>query len=306
MPVATVSHELAQASSMMTRAVTMNTHPSRIVCLSAETAETLCLLGEEQRIVGFGGSIDRLPDTQHKKPRVSVHGVSCVDRICALDPDLVLGFGETHAETLAALAHHGIAVHLFNQRSVRSILGMIRVIGAMVGREEFAAHYAGTLEWHIEAIRSRAGQERRPVIYFEEWDEPQISASNWVSELITIAGGTNCFIELARHRRSEARIVEDLDEVVRRAPDIIVGSWAGKPLRRDAVAQRFGWHAIPAVRDGEIHEIRSTSILQPGPGALTDGLDALHRIVELWRERRGRMFHTPLGVESAEQAERVA
>ncbi len=284
----------------------MNTHPSRIVCLSAETTETLCLLGEGRRIVGFAGTVERLPDSQHKKPRVPIHGVSRVDRICALEPDLVLGFGEAHGAALGALAQQGVAVHLFNQRSVRGILDMIRVVGAMVGREEDAAHYASTLEWRVESIRSRSAQEVRPCIYFEEWDEPSISASSWVSELIAIAGGTNCFADLARHRRTEERIVEDGDEVVRRAPDIIVSAWNGKPFRREAIERRSGWQAIPAVRDGEIHEIRATSILHPGPAALTDGLDALHGIVERWRERRSRLFRTPLGVEPAEEAERVA
>ncbi len=284
----------------------MNTYPSRIVCLSAETAETLCLLGEGQRIVGFAGTIDRLPDSQHKKPRLPVHGVSRIDHICALEPDLVLGFGESHGEALGALAQHGVAVHLFNQRSVRGILDMIRVAGAMVGREAAAAHYASTLEWRIESIRSRAAQEARPRIYFEEWDEPAISASSWVSELIAIAGGTNCFADLARHPRAEQRILQDSDDVVRRAPDIIVSAWNGKPFRRESIEQRSGWHAMPAVRDGEIHEIRATSILHPGPAALTDGLDALHRIVDLWHERRGRLFRTPIALDTVEAAERVA
>lgn len=285
----------------------MTTYPSRIVCLSTETSETLCLLGEGHRIVGFAGATDRLPESQHKKPRISLHCVSRVDHICALEPDLVLGFGESHGESLGSLARHGIAVHLFNQRSVRGILDMIRIVGALVGREETAAHYTSTLEWRIEAIRHRAAQDSRPIVYFEEWDEPLISASSWVSELITIAGGTNCHTELARHSRSEARIISNPDDVVRRAPDIIIGAWNGKPFQREAVEQRPGWHAIPAVRNGEIHSISPTSILQPGPAALTDGLDALHRIVELWRERRGRMFHTPLPVEAVvADAERVA
>lgn len=284
----------------------MDTYPSRIICLGTETAETLCLLGEGRRIAGFAGTVDRLPESQHKKPRVSLHGVSHIDRICALQPDLVLGCGETHGATLAALSRHGVAVHLFNQHSVRGILDMIRIVGAMVGQEGAAAHYASTLEWRVESIRSRAAHDARPGIYFEEWDEPAISASHWVSELISIAGGTDCFAELARHRRAEERVVADHDDVVGRAPDIIIASWNGKSFCRDAIERRSGWHAIPAVRDGEIHEIRSSSILQPGPAALTDGLDALHGIVELWRERRGRMFHTPMSVESAEAAERVA
>ena len=284
----------------------MTTHPSRIVCLNAETTETLCLLGEGQRIVGFAGSVERLPDSEHKKPRVSIHSVSRVDRICALEPDLVLGSSELHASALGALAQQGVAVHLFNQHSVRGILDMIRVVGAMVGREEAAAHYASTLEWRVEALRARTANQYRPVVYFEEWDEPSITASQWVSELIAIAGGVNCFPDLARHRRAEERIIADRDEVVRRSPDIIIGSWSGKPFCRDAIEGRSGWSAIPAVRDGEIHEIRSTTILQPGPAALTDGLHALHRVIEVWRERRERMFHTPIGVETVAETERVA
>ncbi|WP_331611430.1 ABC transporter substrate-binding protein [Povalibacter sp.] len=284
----------------------MTTHCSRIVCLSTETAETLCLLGEGHRIVGFCGSADRLPEAQHKKPRVSIHGVSRIDRICALEPELVLGFGEAHGETLSGLAQRGVAVHLFNQGSVRGILDMIRVVGAMVGREETAAHFAGSLEWRVEAIRNRSAHERRPVIYFEEWDQPSITASSWVSELIAIAGGVDCFADLSRYSRPEGRVIDDPDEVVRRAPDIIIGSWIGKALHREVIEQRSGWGMIPAVRDGEVHEVPASSILQPGPAALTDGLDALHRIVELWRERRTRIFHTPLGPESVEAAEHVA
>ncbi len=287
----------------------MNTHPSRIVCLSPETSETLCLLGEAQRIVGFSGSPARLPAEIHAKPRVSVQTTTCVDRICALEPDLVLGFGESHGDVLGGLAQRGVSVHLFNQRSVRGILDMIRIVGGVVGRDAEAAHFAATLEWRIEAIRARSVHERRPRIYFEEWDEPSITATSWVSELITIAGGDNCFPELAHQRRPEGRVVHDSDEVVRRAPDIIVAAWNGKAFDRESVLHRNGWADVPAVWNGEIHAIPSSLILQPGPAALTDGLDALHAIVEGWREHRTRMFQTAFGSGNAEQSagrERVA
>ncbi|HKE95188.1 MAG TPA: ABC transporter substrate-binding protein [Povalibacter sp.] len=269
----------------------MNTHSSRIVCLSAETTETLCLLGEEHRIVGFSGPIARLPATQHRKPRVSIYTGARIDRICALEPDLVLGCGETHGDVLAALAQRGVAVHLFNQRSVRGILDMIRVVGGLVGRGDAAAALAASLEWRLEAIRVRSVDERRPCIYLEEWDEPAISASGWVSELIDIAGGTNCFADLAARSRQEDRIIYDLDEVVERAPDIIIASWIGKTFQAGRIEARSGWRRIPAVINGELHEVHSSQ-LQFGPAALTEGISELHRIVERWRERRTRVFQT--------------
>ena len=286
----------------------MNTHPSRIVCLSSEASETLCLLGEGERIVGFSGPTARLPVEQHSKPRVSVQASSCIERVCELEPDLVLGLGEQHSDVLGGLAQRGIAVHLFNQRTVRGILNMIRVIGGLVGRDDAAAHLAATLEWRVEAIRARSASERRPRIYFEEWDEPSITASTWVAELIAIAGGENCFPELAHQRRPEARVIHDTDEVIRRSPDIIVAAWNGKPFRREDVLDRDGWFEIPALMNGELHEIPSSSILQPGPAALTDGLDALQRIVESWRAHRSRIFQTafPSRFEPVAGQERVA
>ncbi|HEY5810332.1 MAG TPA: ABC transporter substrate-binding protein, partial [Povalibacter sp.] len=256
------------------------------------------------------GSCARLPVTLHRKPRVSIYTGTRIDRICALEPDLVMGCGHTHGEVLAALAQKGIAVHLFNQRSIKGILDMIRVAGGIVACDERAAHLAGSLEWRIEAVRVRSADERRPRVYLEEWDEPSISASYWVSELIEIAGGINCFSELTSSRQQD-RIVHDLDEVVRRAPDIIIGSWAGRAFKPGRVEQRKGWRRIPAVINSEVHEI-DPSLLQPGPAALTDGLNELHRIVESWRERRTRMFRTAFvpGTVPASQgdamAERVA
>lgn len=264
----------------------MNTHPSRIVCLTAETTETLYLLGEQRRIAGISGFTARPPQARREKPRVSAFTGARLERIRDLQPDLVLGFCERQAQMLGALAGEGIAVHLFNQRSVAGILNMIRVLGGMVGRGDKAADLAARLEWRVEAVRAETAiHERRPLIYFEEWDQPQISAIEWVSELIGIAGGEDCFAELARSPLAKDRIITDPREVVCRAPDIIIGSWCGRKFRPERVAARAGWDEIPAVRQGELHEIRSSLILQPGPAALTDGLDELHRIIQRWRER---------------------
>jgi iron complex transport system substrate-binding protein len=258
-------------------------HPSRIVCLTEETTETLYLLGEEARIVGISGFTVRPPRARREKPRVSAFTSAKIDRIIELRPDLVLGFSDLQADIAADLIRAGIAVHVFNQRSVAGILQMIAVLGGMVGREAEAAALVNELSAGMAAVReSAAGFTRRPRVYFEEWDEPPISCIRWVSELIGIAGGDDVFPELARESLGRNRIIADPLEVPRRAPDVIFGSWCGKKFRPENVAARPGWGDVPAVRAGRLHEIKSSIILQPGPAALTDGLRALHAHLAKW------------------------
>ena len=260
--------------------------PERIVCLTEETTETLYLLGEDARIVGISGFTVRPPQARRDKPRVSAFTSAKIDRIVALAPDLVLGFSDLQADIAAALARAGLEVHLFNHRSVPGILGMIRMLGGMVGCEAKAASLAARLAEGVERVRMAAASlPRRPRVYFEEWDEPPISAIRWVGELIGIAGGDNCFPELAAMPLGRDRIIADPMEVVRRAPDLIFGSWCGKKFRPERVAARAGWSGIPAVRDGELYEIKSAVILQPGPAALTDGLAGMHALIRRWAER---------------------
>ena len=260
--------------------------PERIVCLTEETTETLYLLGEDARIVGISGFTVRPPQARREKPRVSAFTSARIDRIVALAPDLVLGFSDLQADIAAALARAGLEVHLFNHRSVPGILGMIRMLGGMIGCEAKAAALAARLAGGVERVRiSAASLPRRPRVYFEEWDEPPISAIRWVGELIGIAGGDNCFPELAAMPLGRDRIIADPMEIVRRAPDLIFGSWCGKKFRPERVAARPGWSEIPAVRDGELHEIKSAVILQPGPAALTDGLAEMHALIRRWTER---------------------
>jgi iron complex transport system substrate-binding protein len=262
-------------------------YPERIVCLTEETTETLYLLGEEARIVGISGFTVRPPRARREKPRVSAFTSAKIGRIVELQPDLVLGFSDLQADIAAALVRQGIAVHVFNHRSVAGILRTVRVLGGMVGCEARAIELAARLEAHVGAVRAAgAALPRRPRVYFEEWDEPMISGIRWVSELIAIAGGEDCFPELAAAPLGRDRIVRDPQEVVRRAPDIVLGSWCGKKFRPQSVAGRPGWTDVPAVRDGELHEIKSSIVLQPGPAALTDGLDAMHAIIARWA--RGR------------------
>jgi iron complex transport system substrate-binding protein len=257
--------------------------PERIVCLTEETTETLYLLGEDWRIVGISGFTVRPPRARREKPRISAFTSARTERIRELQPDLVLAFSDLQAQIAADLVRLGIEVHVFNQRSVAEVLGMIRTLGALIDRQDKAAALLARLREGLEAVQKRvAGLPRRPRVYFEEWDAPQISCIRWVSELIGIAGGEDCFAELAREPLGRNRIIADALEVPRRAPDIILGSWCGKKFRPEQVCARAGWQDIPAVRRGFVREIKSSLILQPGPAALTDGLAALEAVILEW------------------------
>lgn len=263
-----------------------NGYAERIICMTEETTETLYALGEQRRIVGISGFTVRPPEARKEKPKVSAFTSAKIDRILALEPDLVLGFSDLQADIAAELVRRGIAVHIFNHRGVGGILGMIRTLGGLIGEQHRASAYADSLEQRVESIRRESERaQTRPKIYFEEWDDPQISGIRWVSELIGIAGGDDCFPELATQSLGKDRIIADPFEVVRRSPHIIIGSWCGKKFRPEKVASRPGWDDVPAVRDNEIHEIKSALILQPGPAALTDGLEELRRIVTNWQAR---------------------
>jgi iron complex transport system substrate-binding protein len=260
--------------------------PERIICLTEETVETLYLLGEEHRIVGVSGYAVRPPRVRKEKPRVSAFISADFEKILALAPDLVLTFSDLQADIAAELIRRNVTVHAFNQRDVAGIFGMIRTIGALVGATSRTDELARSLERRLDQARMRAATlDRRPRVYFEEWDEPMISGIRWVSELIEIAGGIDVFPELSLRKNAKDRIVS-APEVIAAAPDIIVGSWCGKKFVPAKVAARPGFSVIPAVRDGFLREIKSPLILQPGPAALSDGLDALAHIVAEWTAYR--------------------
>lgn len=250
--------------------------PRRIVCLTEETVETLYALGADNLIVGVSGYCVRPPRVRREKPRVSAFTSADSDKILALSPDLVLTFSDLQADIVRDLVARGVAVHAFNQRDLTGIFAMIRTLGALIDRREDADAYARSLERRIGDIRARTaqGEGERPRVYFEEWDEPMITGIGWVSDLIAIAGGTDVFRDLAACPSASGRIVTS-GQVIAARPDIIVASWCGKKVRPERIAARPGWEAVPAVATGRIHEIKSPLILQPGPAALTDGLDAL-------------------------------
>ena len=261
-------------------------YPQRIVCLTEEPTEVLYAIGEAHRIVGISGFTVRPARARREKPKVSAFTSAKIDDILTLEPDLAIGFSDIQADIAQALIKRGVEVWISNHRSVAGILAYVRRLGALVGAWEKTDRYARRLDAHIAQVRESAAQlPRRPRVYFEEWDEPLITGIRWVCELIRIAGGEDVFPERAACSLARERILADAREVVARAPDLIIGSWCGQKFRPERVAARPGWEAIPAVREGELHEIKSPIILQPGPAALTDGLDSLHAIIAGWAAR---------------------
>jgi len=257
--------------------------PQRIVCLTEETTEWLYLLGQESKIVGISGYTVRPRRAREEKPKVSAFLSAKIDKILALKPDCVFGFSDLQADIAGLLIRSGVQVTVFNQRSVDEIFSMLYQVAAMVGEVNQGELRLNQFRENLNALQTAASNfKRRPKIYFEEWDEPRISAIRWVSELITIAGGVDCFPELAIMPLGKDRIIADDQSIVSRAPDIIIGSWCGKKFRSEKISQRAGWESIPAVKNNQLFEIKSADILQPGPAALTDGLAQLHQIIEQW------------------------
>ena len=267
----------------------MSTGPRRIVCLTEEPTEVLYALGEQDRIVGISGFTVRPARARKEKPKVSAFTSAKVGEILKLHPDLVIGFSDIQADIAAELIRQGVEVWISNHRSVDGIIDYVRRLGAMVGAADAAKAYADRLQAGIDAVAAQAETlPRRPKVYFEEWDEPRISGIRWVAELVRIAGGDDIFPELAAQSLAKHRILADDEQIIARAPDIVFGSWCGKKFQPRKVAERPGWENVPAVRDGQLHEIKSPIILQPGPAALTDGLNEMARHIHAWAS--GELF----------------
>jgi iron complex transport system substrate-binding protein len=251
----------------------------RLVCLTEETVETLYLLGEQDRIVGVSGYAVRPPQVRREKPRVSAFTSADISKITALEPDLVLAFSDIQASIAADLVRAGLAVHIFNQRDLAGIFAMIRTLGALIECNDKADALACSLEKRVETVRFETrSRQYRPRVYFEEWDEPIITGLCWVSELIEIAGGDDIFPEKRLQAAAKDRIVSG-EDVVARSPDIILASWCGRKVRPEQIRARKGWENIPAIANDRVYEIKSPIILQPGPAALTDGLDAIRAAI---------------------------
>ena len=257
--------------------------PKRIICMTEETVETLYLLGEQDRVAGISGFTVRPPEARKEKPKVSAFTSAKIPKILDLKPDLVLGFSDLQADIAAELIKHGIEVYVFNHRTVDGILQMIRTLGRLVDAADKADALADSYKLKIENIKKETSQWNvKPGVYFEEWYDPIISGIGWVSELIEIAGGVDVYAENAKHQGAKDRVIANPLEVVGKAPDIIIGSWCGKRFHPHKVAERNGWKDVPAVLNENIYEIKSPLILQPGPAALTDGLDQIFKITKDW------------------------
>lgn len=257
-------------------------YPQRIVCLTTEPTEVLYLLGEQARIVGISGFTTRPAIARKEKPKVSAFTSANIDKILALKPDLVIGFSNLQADIAASLIRAGVEVHIFNQRSIVQMLNMIATVGSLVGASDKALKLIGELALTIaQAKQSASLLPAKPIVYFEEWNDPMICSIKWASELIEIAGGKDCFPELAEFHSAKDRTI-DARQVIERQPDIIIGSWCGKKFQPDQVVARDGWMSIPAVKNNMIFEIKSVDILQPGPSLITHGLKQLQAIIHQW------------------------
>lgn len=262
-------------------------YPQRIVCLTEEPTETLYLLGEQHRIVGISGFTVRPPQARKEKPRVSAFTSANTEKILALNPDLIIGFSDLQADIAADLVRQGQSVLLFNHRSVEEILSMILTLAGLVGAQAKGQQLVEQMQANIDRVVQSASRfDVRPTVYFEEWDDPMISGIRWVSDLVELAGGTECFKELAQQSLGKDRIIANPRQVIDRNPDIIVGSWCGKKFRPEKVMARAGWASVSAVANQHLYEIKSVNILQPGPAALTDGLQQLHDIILKWHHSR--------------------
>lgn len=262
--------------------------PQRIACLSTESVEVLYALGEEARIAGISGFTVRPARARKEKPKISGFSTARIDKILAVKPDLVLAFSDMQGDMCRELVKAGIEVHHFNQRSVAGILAMIETTGRLVGAEGRALALISELEAQVESVRRAAALlPCRPRVYFEEWDEPMISGIQWASELIGIAGGDDVFADLAQHGAARDRVVTEKSALATRRPDIVIASWCGKKFQPERFAARFEGFDIPALRTGEVHEIKSAHILSPGPAAIREGLPQLAQIIGRWAESPG-------------------
>jgi iron complex transport system substrate-binding protein len=256
---------------------TLTQGPRRIVCLTEEPTEILYALGEQHRIVGISAYTERPPEARRDKPVVSAFIGGSVEKIRALEPDLVIGFSDIQADLARKLILANLPVLIFNQRSIQQILDVVLDLGRLVNQKARAeALVGGYIERLERATQQVDAVATKPRVYFEEWDEPMISAIQWVSELIEIAGGRNVFAARAAGKLAKERFVT-AEEVVRENPEVVLASWCGKPFDREAFEARPGFSTIEAVRAGRVFEVPSAIILQPGPACLTDGLDFLVR-----------------------------
>ncbi len=261
----------------------MTLGPQRIACLSTETVDVLYRLGAEERIAGISGFTVYPPRARKEKPKISGFSTAHLDKILAVEPDLVLTYSNLQADIACELIKVGVPVHAFNQKSVAGIFDMVRTLGALVDAPKQAADLMAEMSATIADVQAQAAQlKKRPTVYFEEWHEPLISGIRWATELIELAGGVDAFPEFSQAILAKHRIIADPLDVVRRRPDIMIASWCGRKFAPEQVPTRPGWEAFSALP--HMHEIKSAIILTPGPVAILEGLPLLAQIFKDWAE----------------------
>lgn len=264
-------------------------YPQRIICLTEETTETLYAIGASDLIIGITQYTLRPPQAKTEKPIVSRYIDARIDKIIEMKPDLVLAWSDLQANIVAELIKNGIEVMCFNHRSIEGILEMIQKLGGLIGKSKEAEKYALLLSKRIEKARKKGAKRKlKPKVYFEEWYDPIITGITWVSEIIEICGGIDIFKENRHFYDAKRRILADNNEVVKRNPDIMLASWCGMKFKKAKVLKRENWDKINAIKNDEIYDIGSEIILQPGPAALTDGIDIIMKILDDWEIRNGK------------------
>ncbi|KZN34217.1 hypothetical protein N480_21680 [Pseudoalteromonas luteoviolacea S2607] len=268
---------------------TQSKWPTRIICLTEETTEALYLMGEDARIVGVSAYAMRPERVKKEKPKVSAFVDARIEKILDLKPDLVLAFSDIQGDIVRDLVKQGVDVHCFNHRSIAGIMQMIRTLSALIGEPQKGEKLVAQLNESLMHIHSGAAELKvKPRVYFEEWFDPLITGITWVSELVELAGGIDCYKEFACESLAKNRIIANTDEVIDKQPDIIIASWCGRRFNKEKLVSRAGWNKIPAIINDDVYEINSTDILQPGPAALTDGVRAIHEIIANWAQKQAQ------------------
>lgn len=254
-------------------------YPQRIICLTEEGTELLYAINQQHRLVGISGFTYRPPQARKEKPKISTFLDAKYDDIIALKPDLVVGYSDLQADVAAELIRRGIEVYLFNHHTVQGILDFVLKFSSLIGNSRDGQRLIQTYQENLEhAYQMGKNLLFSPVVFFEEWDDPIMSGSTWVMELIEICGGTLAIPELKPHFHAKNRIATT-EQYIQSNPDLILGSWCGKMFKPEKVIEREGFDQITAVQHQQIIEIKSELILQPGPAALTDGLAHLQKFI---------------------------
>lgn len=265
-------------------------YPNRIIALAEEFTETIYLLGRSEVIVGISGFTVRPPEARKEKPKVCTYLEANYEKIYSLKPDLVFAFSDLQADICKELIKNGLNVVCFNQRSISEILFMMQTVGDMIGEHRKATQLVKKLSNNLSKVKARTSKlKTKPRVYFEEWYDPLFSGIRWVEEIIEVCGGEPIFPELREKSLGKDRIVKP-EDVLKRNPDIIIASWCGRGVKKNKIKERIGWDKINAVRDNEIHEIKSSVILQPGPAALTDGVKEIEKIISNWGKKKSRSY----------------